>query len=256
VPTPKIAPSIYALPPLVRVLSQNLDWPTQNGAVVILRAMVPGHGQGDTSRAVALDPGNASAEGPRNRGRTTRSLCRASRLRGNAHHSGHQASARTARPRQATIMPHNVAVGGSESGHSARSSGCSLGVICSCRSPRGEPRSAVLPPLLPSPGSYPRTTRVRSRRWQLQPLLWSESQVAVYGRELPGCFVFTAIHKRQFKTGRPSAVRPVLAFVGNCDVSHTPGPTKRRSVKKAVQVLLPQSSTQLYVPVGQPFDVS
>ena len=136
------------------------------------------------------------------------------------------------------------------------SSGCSLGVICRCRSPRGGPRSAVLPPLLPSPGSYPRTTRVRSRHWQLQPLLWSESQVAVYGRELPGCFVFTAIQKIQFKTGHPSAVRPVLAFVRNCDVSHMRCPTKRRSVQKAVQILLPQSSTQLYVPVGQPFDVS
>ena len=44
---------------------------------------------------------------------------------GDAHHSGHQANARKARPRQAITMPHNVAVGGSESGHSARSSGYS-----------------------------------------------------------------------------------------------------------------------------------
>lgn len=43
-------------------------------------AMVPGHGQGDTSRAVALGPVNASAERPRHRGRTAQSLCRPSRL--------------------------------------------------------------------------------------------------------------------------------------------------------------------------------
>ena len=43
-------------------------------------AMVPGHGQGDTSRAVALGPVKASAEGPRHRGRTAQSLCRPSRL--------------------------------------------------------------------------------------------------------------------------------------------------------------------------------
>jgi hypothetical protein len=174
--------------------------------------MVPGHGQGDTSRAVALEPVNASAEGPRNRGRTARSLCRASRLRGNAHHSGHQASARTARPRQATIMPHNVAVGGSESGHSARSSGCSLGVICSCRSPRGEPRSAVLPPLLPSPGSYPRTTRVRSRRWQLQPLLWSAKSGCCLRQRTSGVFCIHRYPQASIQNRAPIC-RPVCASI-------------------------------------------
>jgi hypothetical protein len=43
-------------------------------------AMVPGHGQMDTSMAVALGPVYASAEGPRHRGRTAQSLCRPSRL--------------------------------------------------------------------------------------------------------------------------------------------------------------------------------
>ena len=47
------------------------------------------------------------------------------------HHSSHQ-MARTARPKQAIIMPHNVAVDGSNSGRSARSSGCSSGVTCRC----------------------------------------------------------------------------------------------------------------------------
>src|SRR5262249_46785052 len=49
--------------------------------------------------------------------------------------------------------------------------------------------------------------------------LGRKSQVAIHGRELPRCFVFTAIQKRQFKTGRPFAVRSLLAFVRNGDVS-------------------------------------
>ena len=62
-----------------------------------------------------------------------------------ADHSGHQANAKTVRPRQAAIMPHNVAVRGSKSGHSRPSSGCSSGVICRCRTASwraSKPRSA------------------------------------------------------------------------------------------------------------------
>ena len=60
-------------------------------------------------------------------------MCRSSRL---AHHNGHQANARKARPRQAIIMPHNVAVGRSKSGNSVSPSRCSPGVIWPLGSPQ------------------------------------------------------------------------------------------------------------------------
>ena len=71
-------------------------------------------------------------------------MCRSSRL-GDSRHNGHQANARKARPRQAIIMPHNVAVGRFKSGNSGSSSGCSPGVICRCGSTSrraSKPRSA------------------------------------------------------------------------------------------------------------------